>query len=62
MRTQHLKFIEKDTNERGETIVSDITFIGALYHLKVKKEGDKRAKTIKYSAAESVMKGYRAIV
>ncbi|GEM_PF-3358530 len=62
MRTQHLKFIEKDTEERGEKIISDITFLGALYHLKVKKEGDKRAKTVKYSAAEKVMKGYRAIV
>jgi hypothetical protein len=61
MRQTHIDFILSDTKSRGETIVSDITFFGALYRVKVKKEGDKRAKTVDYSAAEIVMEGYRVI-
>lgn len=61
MREQHIDFIKKDLKERGETPTSDITFFGAIYSLKVKKEGDKRAKTVTYSAAQNVLSGYRAI-
>lgn len=62
MREQHIDFIKKDLKERGETPTSDITFFGAIYSLKVKKEGDKRAKTVIYSAyAQNVLSGYRAI-
>lgn len=61
MRQKHIDFILADTKERGENITSDITFFGALYQVKVKKEGDKRSKTINYSAAENVMNGYRPI-
>lgn len=61
IRVQHIEFIEKDTEKRGERITSEITFFGALYQLFVKKEGDKRAKKVNYSAAENVMNGYRAI-
>lgn len=61
MREKHIEFIQKDTKEKGEIITSDITFFGALYQCKVKKDGDKRSKTVNYSAAESVMNGYRAI-
>ena len=61
MREQHIEFIRKDLKERGETPTSKVTFFGAIYELKVKKEGDKRAKTVTYSAAQNVLDGYRAI-
>lgn len=61
MRQQHIDFIIKDTQERGETITSDITFFGALYQCKVKTENAKRSKKANYSAAENVMQGYREI-
>jgi len=62
MRKQHIEFIVKDLKEKGETATSSINIFGALYTLKVKKEGDKRAKTVTYSAAQNVLDGYRAIV
>ena len=61
MREKHIEFITKDLKERGETPISNITFFGAIYSLKVKKEGGKRAKTVTYSAAQNVLSGYRAI-
>lgn len=61
IREKHIEFIKEDTKKRGETITSDITFFGALYQCKVKTEKSTRNKTINYSAAESVMRGYRAI-
>ena len=61
MREQHIKFIEKDTKERGEVITSDITFFGALYQLSVKKEGSGRNKKVNYSAAKTTLSGYRKI-
>lgn len=61
MIEQHIDFIKKDLKERGEIPTSNITFFGAIYSLKVKKEGDKRAKTVTYSAAKNVLKGYRTI-
>jgi hypothetical protein len=60
-RQKHIDFIESDTKERGEEIVSDISFFAAIYQCKVKKEGDKKSKTVVYSAAQSVMAGYRKI-
>lgn len=60
-REQDLSFILTDTKQRGEEITSDITFLGALYQCKVKKEGENRSKTVNYSAAKDVMQGYRAI-
>jgi hypothetical protein len=62
MREQHIEFIRKDLKERGEVPTSKCTFFGALYMLKVKKEGDKRAKKVTYSAAKNVLSGYRAIL
>lgn len=61
IRKKHIEFIESDTKERGETIVSDITFFAAIYECRVKKEGEKKSKSVMYSAAESVMDGYREI-
>lgn len=61
MREKHIEFIIKDLKEKGEVATSKVTFFGALYMLKVKKEGDKRAKTVTYSAAQNVLSGYRAI-
>jgi len=61
MRDKHIEFIMNDTKERGETIVSNIRFAGALYQLKVKIDGSERRKTVDYSAAAQVMKGYREI-
>lgn len=61
IRLKHIRFIQEDTKQRGETIVSGIIFMGALYQCSVKKEGSKRAKTVDYSAAENVIKGYRKI-
>ena len=58
VRNKHIEFIEADTKERGETITSDITFFGALYQCSVKKEGDRRAKKVNYSAAENALSGY----
>jgi hypothetical protein len=61
-RVKHIKFILNDTKQRGEQITSDdINFFGALYFLKVKKEGNKRSKSIVYSAATTIQKGYREI-
>ena len=60
-RDEHIEFIESDTKERGETIVSDITFFAAIYECRVKKAGEKKSKSVMYSAAQSVMNGYRAI-
>ena len=62
MREQHIEFIKKDLKERGEIPTTDVKFFAAIYSLKVKKEGDKRAKTVIYSAAQTVLNGYRAIV
>ena len=61
MREKHILFITKDLNKRGEVQTSDITFFGSIYSLKVKKEGDKRAKTVVYSASQNVLSGYRPI-
>lgn len=61
MREQHIDFIRKDLKKRGEIPTSNITFFGAIYSLKVKKEEDKRAKTVTYSAAQNALRGYRAI-
>ena len=58
---KHIEFIESDTKERGETIVSYITFFAAIYQCRVKKEGDKKSKSVMYSAAEEIMDGYRQI-
>lgn len=60
-RKKHFEFIENDTKERGETIVSDITFFAAIYECRVKKEGEKKSRSVMYSAAENVMDGYREI-
>lgn len=60
-RNKHIAFIEADTKERGEEITSDIVFIAALYECKVKKPGDKRSKSVIYSAAQTVADGYREI-
>jgi hypothetical protein len=62
MREKHFDFIRKDLKERGETPTSPVTFLGAVYMLKVKKEGEKRAKKVVYSAAENILNGYRAIL
>lgn len=62
MREQHFEYIIKDLKERGEIQISDIMFFGSIYSLKVKKEGNKRAKTVTYSAAKDVIAGYRAIL
>lgn len=61
LRENHIDFIEKDTGQRGESIVSDIQFFGAIYSCRVKKDGEKRSKSVSYSAASSVMSGYRKI-
>lgn len=61
IRQQHLGFITEDLKQRGETPFSSITFFGALYQLKVMKEGEKVSKTVTYSAAERLLKGYRKI-
>jgi hypothetical protein len=61
LRKNHFDFIENDTKQRGEIIVSDITFFGALYECRVKKQEQKKSKSVMYSAAESVMNGYRSI-
>ncbi|PAC27836.1 hypothetical protein [Flectobacillus sp. BAB-3569] len=58
---KHIDFILKDLKSRGEIRVSKITFFGAIYSCKVKQEGSKRAKTVTYSGAENVLKGYRPI-
>ena len=57
-----IDFIRKDLETRGEKPTSKVTFFGALFSLKVKKEGDKRAKTATYSAAKNVLPGYREII
>ena len=57
---QHIEFIEKDTEQRGEEIIGDIVFIAALYQCEVKKDGGEK-QIVMYSAAEMVMDGYRAI-
>lgn len=62
MREKHISFIEKDLKERGETQTSKIRFLGMIYSLRVKKEGDTRAKTVTYSAAQNVLSGYRTIM
>lgn len=56
-----IEFIRKDLEVRGEKPVSKVTFFGALFSLKVKKDGDKRGKTVTYSAAKRVIDGYREI-
>lgn len=62
MRENHIEFIKKDLEARGEKPTSKVTFFGAIYSLKVKKEGDERAKTVTYSAAKKVLPGYREII
>lgn len=61
-REQHVEFIKNDLKKRGEKPTSGITFMGAIYQLKVKKEGAKRNKTVTYSGAKNVLKGYRPIL
>lgn len=61
MEQKHIDFIKKDLKERGEVPVSDVTFLGALYFFKVKKEGSKRARSVTYSAAKTLLRWYRPI-
>lgn len=61
MREKHIEFIANDLKERGEKPTSKVLFFGALYFVKVKKEGDKRAKSVTYSAAKIVLEGFRPI-
>lgn len=56
-----IDFIVKDTEKNNETIIFPVKFWGALAFVKVKKEGSLRCKGVVYSAAESLMKGYRKI-
>lgn len=60
-RQKHIEFIEKDTKERGETIVSDIVFLGKIYETKVKIEGRKSRKTVSYTAGTPINSKYREI-
>lgn len=62
MREKHIDFIVKDLQERKEEPMSTVSFFGAIYCLKVKKEGEKRASNVTYSAAEKVLNGYREII
>lgn len=62
LRLNHIQFIEKDTKERGEQITGNIKFIGSIYFFMVKVDDKKARKTVKYSAAEIVMPGYRKII
>lgn len=61
MRDKHIDFILKDIYSRGEILTSEIIYVMALYQCKVKKDGAKRSIKVNYSAAESIMKGYRKI-
>ena len=61
MRNKHIEFIHNDTKERGETMVGGIIFLGALYHLMVRKDHWKRSKKVKYSAGKTILNGYREI-
>jgi hypothetical protein len=53
--------IEKDVRDKGESIVSDITFFGAIFFLDVRDRNNK-VTAVKYSAAERIMSGYRKLV
>lgn len=54
-------FIKEDTQKNNETIVSEIKMFGALFFLRIKKEGKNRCNNIVYSAADSNTLGYRKI-
>lgn len=54
-------FIKQDLVTRNETPTSDVIVFGALFTFKVKTPESKRAKTVTYSAAVNVLKGYRPI-
>lgn len=56
-----VEFIREDTQKKNETIVSEIQILGALFFLKIRKEGKSRCNNIVYSAAESLLEGYRKI-
>jgi hypothetical protein len=53
MREKHFKFIEQDLENRGETLTSEIFFMGAIYSMNVKRDGAKRSKKVVYSAADN---------
>lgn len=54
IRMQHIEFIQNDIKERGETIASDITFIGARYWVSVLEKGKEKKTHLSYSAASLV--------
>ncbi len=58
-RLKEIRFIEKDTEERGEEIISSISFMARIYYLKVMRNGKKYA--INYSSATTLLNGYRPI-
>lgn len=61
IRESHIDFIKQDTQKRGEIIISEIVFFGALYQLDVQNKTTGEITTIDYSAADNVMDGYRKI-
>lgn len=56
-----IAFIKEDTQKNNETIVSEIIMFGALFFLRIRKEGKSRCCSIVYSYSEIILEGYRKI-
>lgn len=51
--SNYKKFIEKDTQERGEIITSPIHGVGGLYCVIVRKEGKRRGYRVWYKVGDT---------